>query len=362
MSGAIVHEWLSATGGSELVAEEFAAMFPDAPITTLWQDEPHRFPRGRVRETWLARTPLRRSKALALPLMPATWRSLPASDAEWVLASSHLFAHHARFAGAARDAPKFVYVHTPARYLWTPEFDGRGGLAARALGGPLRRLDRRRAQEATSIAANSAFVQRRIEHAWERDSVVIHPPVRVAEFAEARELAGHEVAVLAGLPDQFLLGASRFVPYKRLDLVIRAGIATGMPVVLAGEGPEEPRLRALAAEHPSLVTFVGRPSDALLGHLYRAAAAYVFPAIEDFGLMPIEAMATGTPVIVNAVGGASDSVIDGLTGAHVHEFDDASLRVALAVALATRTDAIRSRARDFEPPVFHKKVRSWLAA
>jgi glycosyltransferase involved in cell wall biosynthesis len=363
MSGLIVHEWLAKTGGSENVVEALAALFPDAPITSLWNDLPSRFEVGRVTETWLARTPLRRSKALALPLMPMVWRTLPEASADWVLCSSHLFSHHAQFAGPARNAPKYVYVHTPARYIWAPELDGRGnGLPAKALSVPLKALDRKRAQEPVSIAANSDFIRRRVEMSWDRDSTVIYPPVSVGAYAGGSEadLTTEESDLLSSLPDTYLLAASRFVPYKRLDVAIAAGVATGVQVVLAGEGPDEPRLRALADEHPGLVTFVPRPSFALLNHLFRRALVYIFPPIEDFGIMPVEAMATGTPVIANAIGGAAESVKDGLTGALLHSFDGTSLRDAVDLAARTDSAACVARAWEFDVAVFNDRIKNWI--
>lgn len=344
---------------------ELARIYPDAPINALWDDAPERFPDGRVTESWMARTPLRKNKALALPFMPQTWRHLGTRDAEWILCSSHLFAHHARFSGTARDAPKFVYAHTPARYIWTPDLDMRGdSRLARAASGPLQKLDYKRAQESHSIAANSQFVADRIARVWDRESTVIHPPVSVQAFADDMRdsLSDEDQAILRALPDSFILGASRFVPYKKLDVAIRAGAIDGTPVVIAGEGPDEARLRALADQHPGLVTFVRRPSPALLNQLYRRALVLVFPAIEDFGIMPVEAMAAGTPVIANALGGASESVQHGVTGALVDSFDDSSLKEALAVATTASPADCTARAWDFDTAVFERKIRSWIGA
>ena len=111
MAGVIVHEWIEKTGGAEKVLDAMIGCFPDADIRVLWNDAQDRYPGRRVGESWLSRTPLRRSKALALPLMPLTWRNLSASKAyEWMLVSSHLFAHHAKFLGTNRDIPKLVYA------------------------------------------------------------------------------------------------------------------------------------------------------------------------------------------------------------------------------------------------------------
>jgi len=365
MPGVLVHEWLARRGGSENVVVELAQIFPDAPIVSLWNDAPDRFAPGRVTDTWLARTPLRRHKALALPFMPETWRHLGASDAEWILCSSHLFAHHARFSGAAADAPKYVYTHTPARYIWAPELDERGDTrVARAISKSLQGLDRKRAQEAHSIAVNSAFVAKRVEMAWGRESVVIHPPVNVRAYSEDSYdlLTGEDEAILAGLPETFILGASRFVPYKRLDVAIAAGVASGLQVVIAGDGPEGASLRALADEHPGLVTFVHRPSSALLNQLYRRALVFIFPAVEDFGIMPVEAMATGTAVIANSIGGAAESVKHGVTGALLDSLDPAALREAVELASTARREDCISTAWEFDATVFAGRIRAWVGS
>lgn len=360
MAGILIHEWLSRHGGSENVFEVLSAMYPDAERFCLWNDSDGRF--DGVEETVLARTPLRGRKALALPLMPAAWRHLPRRDADWVLASSHLFAHHARFAGPARDAPKLVYAHTPARYVWAPELDGRGGgLAARAVSSALRPVDRRRAREPLAIAANSAFVAQRIGDAWEREATVIHPPVDVEAFASAPDLSGEEAARMADLPAEYLLGVSRFVAYKRLDRVIDAGAAAGLPVVLAGHGPEEGRLRARAAAARVPVRFVTAPTQAMLAALYRSAVALVFPAIEDFGIMPVEAMAAGTPVVASAAGGTAETVIDGVTGALVHEWSAAELADAVSRAAGVDRAACVVRAGRFDTATFVAAMGDWVA-
>lgn len=364
MAGIVVHEWLAKRGGSENVVEEIVATFPDAQLQSLWNDAPQRFADLRVAETWLARTPLRKSKALALPFMPLTWRHLGQNEADWILCSSHLFSHHARFAGPARDAPKLVYAHTPARYIWTPELDARGRtVVAGAVRQPLQRLDRDRAQEAKAIAANSEFVRKRIQDCWHRDSVVIYPPVDVQAFAEdpSAHLTTDEQQILEGLPETFLLGASRFIPYKRLDLVIALGVASDTPVVLAGDGPSLLDLKLLADKHPGLVAFVAKPSRALLNALYRRALAYVFPAIEDFGIMPVEAMATGTPVIARDIGGAAESVIDGITGVHLGDFTGQAGREAVALATQLHPEDCIARAWQFDKTVFRSSLRTWVA-
>ncbi len=363
MAGLIVHEWAEMSGGAEQVVDQFLAEFPDADLQVLWNDAPRRYPQAR--ETWIARTPLRRSKPLALPFMPITWRGLRAPvHYDWVLVSSHLFAHHARLRGSD-NPPKFVYAHTPARYIWSPELDDRGRkLVARVGSAVLRPLDRRRSAEASSIVTNSEFTRARVQRAWQRDANVIYPPVDVDLIRSQSDwrttLSASEEMIAASLPNQFLLGASRFVPYKRLDLVIRVGEASGLPVVLAGRGPAEAFLRARGAASSVPVRFVISPSDKLLRALYQQALAFVFPAVEDFGIMPIEAIAAGTPVIVASRGGAAESAR--ITGGGVLLTDESPAGLASAVDRVQLIDRRRLPASvgRFSVSRFRAEIRSWI--
>jgi glycosyltransferase involved in cell wall biosynthesis len=341
--------------------EELALLYPDAPIECLWDDAPGRFEPGRVKETWLAKTPIRRNKVLALPLMPFVWRNRGNSDADWILCSSHLFAHHARFRGRARNAQKFVYLYTPARYIWTPELDKRGdSFVVRTIAPLLQLLDRRRAKEAHSIASISNFVKERVQNTWQLESTVIYPPVDVGLFdnKELPDLTDTEQSILNSLPDDFILGASRFIPYKRLDIVIRAGRASGIDVVIAGSGPLESELEEIA--EGGKVRFIIKPSLPLLRELYRRCRVYIFPPVEDFGIMPVEAMATGTPVIASSTGGAAETVVDGKTGVLLSSFDDSSLIRAIADAEKFNPEDCRTQAWKFDKSIFESNVRNWI--
>lgn len=366
MAGILIHEWIEASGGAEHVLAAMAESFPDADIQCLWDDAPQRFADRNVSETWLARTPLRRKKALALPLMVPTWRRLHKPGGyDWMLISSHLFAHHAQLRG--QDVPKFVYAHTPARYIWNPELDERGNsVAIRSVAPMFRRVDRRRAQEATSIAANSAFVRDRIATAWERDAVVIHPPVavdRILSVDDWRTLVTDdaEKRLLSQLPETFVLGASRFIPYKRLDLVIHAAERAGLPVIIAGRGPEEEHLRAIAAQAKVPALVVLSPSDELLYALMQSASAFVFPPVEDFGIVPVEAQAAGTPVVTGPVGGQVETYEAGVSGVTASSTAVSDIASAIeAAANLPRFDAASVTSR-FSEARFADNIRRFVS-
>lgn len=365
MAGVLVHEWIARAGGSENVLEALSRLFPNADILCLWNDSVGRFDDRSVHESWLARTPLRRNKALALPFMPATWRGLDNRDYDWALISSHLFAHHARFKSERANFRRYVYVHTPARYIWSPDLDRRGNnRAIRLASAAFKPLDRKRAAEGASFAANSQFVRDRMIDAWGVDSRVINPPVEVDTIQSverwSEKLNDDEITTLESLPETFILGASRFIPYKRLDLVIRTAELASVPVVLAGAGPELDNLRALAEGASVPVHFVIAPSGPMLYALYQRTMLYVFPAVEDFGIMPVEAMAAGAPVLAQSIGGTSESVVAGVTGALTDFESDSDIRSAIDIATSTyRADRL-TRARDFSVGRFNTEVSAWV--
>ena len=363
-SGVLVHEWLAEYGGSENVFDTFAEMFPAADLLCLWSDVPNRYPGRTLQETSLARSWIRRSKPATVPASLVTWRRRE-GEHDWALISTHLFAHHYSEKRTGEGLKKYVYVHSPARYIWEPELDRRGASPlVRLAAPPLRAVDRARAQEAYALAANSAFVAERIRRTWHRTATVIHPPVEVEKIrstVEAPDLTAEEHRVLENLPATFVLGASRMVPYKALDLVIRTAVELDLPCVLAGSGPDEPRLRALAAEASVPVTFVPKPSDRLLYSLYRRCATYVFPAVEDFGLMPVEALAAGAPIVVGPVGGAREIVGDTKAGVIAESTRPGHLAAAVGIAMGLDREQCRARAQDFSKEAFKERVHAWMA-
>ncbi len=344
---ALVHEWYSAAGGSEQVFGALAELVPHADRYVLWA-EPGAAPESlRLKESWLRYGPLRRSRALALPVMPLAFRTLGRARYDVVLSSSHAFAHTVRF-GPAAGTRYLSYIHSPARYLWSPDFDNRG--AHPLLGVPrrlLRGLDERLGRHVHAYAANSQEVRERIRRYWGRDATVVHPPVDVDFFGAGAEPGGRD----------YLLGVGRWVGYKRFDLVIAVAEAAGLPLVLAGGGPEEARLRRLAG---ASVRFEVRPDRARLRELYAGAQALLFPTHEDFGIVPVEAQACGTPVVGLRRGGLLETVVDGETGFLVDGTDPAGYVAALRGVAGLDSGHIREHARQFSADRFADRMAEWV--
>jgi glycosyltransferase involved in cell wall biosynthesis len=348
---ALVHEWFSATGGSEAVFLRIAGLLPEAERFVLWRER-NAFGAD-LRESWMARTPLRRSKALALPLMPVAWRTLSRQHFDVVISSSHAFAHTVKL-GSPERTRYLSYVHSPARYVWSPIVDGRG--SARGLGGPrwiLQNVDRRLSRHVHAYAANSAEVRQRIRTYWKRDAEVIHPPVDTEYFADAPLDQRDQ-------PRDYLLGIGRWIAYKRFDMMIAIAEQSGVPLIIAGSGPDEVRLRRAAAKVSVPVTFEIRPSTERLRELYWGAKALLFPGLEDFGIVPVEAQACGTPVIGLNRGGLLETVIDGETGYLVDGTTAGPYVDAIERVDKLSRATIGVHAAQFSAPSFDRRMAEWI--
>lgn len=361
----IVHEWIEGDGGAEKVLDELVKIAPKLDVLSLWNDEKTRYPGTTVHESWISKTPLRKSKALSLPAMPLYWRHSIARKYEWALISTHLFGHHVRLSGPRMSQSKLAYVHTPARYIWTPELDARGSiLPVRIVAPILKKLDKTRSRELKSIAANSEFVRTRIQQTWDKDALVIYPPVAVEEISSienwSTQLSPCEQEVLASLPENFVFGASRLVKYKRLDEVIFAGQIAGLPTVIAGAGPDLARLKHVASNSSVPVIFLGRISDELMRTLFQRCVAFIFPPVEDFGIIPVEALAAGARVIGNRQGGVSESVTDGVVGKLVDFDDRQDVKSAFSAIAGMSPQQCKKRAEHFSEIQFHQRINSWL--
>ena len=309
MKLALVHDWLTGMRGGEKVLERIAVMFPEAPIHTLvWK-------RGSVspaieshpiRTSWLQHLPdAERRYRWFLPLYPRAIESFNLSAYDVVISTSHAAAKSARTRASAFH---LSYVFTPMRYVWELEsqyfppgrFPWPLSAYVRATCARLRRWDAATASRPTVVLADSRHVADRIRRYWGREAEVLYPPVDVARLVPGR-----------GARDGYLL-AGAFAPYKRPDLAIEACRRLGRRLVVAGSGPDQARLQALAGPD---VQFTGWVSDEQLAELFRGARALLFPGEEDFGIIPVEAMACGCPGDCPGQGGAVETVGRGLDSA-----------------------------------------------
>ena len=377
---AIVHHWLVARRGGEKVLDALLELLPTAEVYTLVHDPaacalPQR---RRVHVPTVSRVPgMRRAFRAALPWHARTFAAFDLSRHDLLLTSDAALAKAAR---PARGVPHVCYCYSPPRWAHDLREVYVGSLAAplrpaaRAVLGRVADDDRRAAAGVTAFVAISRHVAARIERAYGRTATVVPPPVDTAFFTPALapveidpELGafGLELAALAqrsGRRPYLALG--HVVPYKRFDVAVAACRELDRPLVVAGDGPGFARLRRDAGIE---TLFLRRPSDRQVRALYRAAAALLFPGEEDFGLVPVEAMACGTPVVALARGGAAETVIDGVTGCLYDEGTEravAALTAAirrfesLAVGLSPR--AAVARAADFAPGHFRRRLLGLL--
>jgi glycosyltransferase involved in cell wall biosynthesis len=354
---ALSHEWLTIPGGSEKVVLAILDLVPHAELFTTVYD-PVQWPAlagPRVRPTWLDRIPGARTRyPRLLPLMDAAFRRFDLSGFDLVVSSNHAPAKNVR---APAGVPHVCYCHTPMRYAWDPDFlDGERvdpvqRLAFRALLPSLRRADRRGAAGVGTFAANSTFVAGRIRQAYGRDDAhVVHPPVEVGRFAaNARDASATD-------EDAPYLFFGRVVPYKRADVAVQACLALGRRLIVAGGGRDLERVRALAAGRPE-IEVRGRVDDAEVPALLARSRALLFPGIEDFGIVPVEAQAAGLPVVGLGVGGLRDSVLDGETGVLYDDPSPAGLAAAIErfEALSLDDGRLRAHAAGFAPDRFAER-------
>lgn len=356
MRVAIVHEWVQARAGSEKVFEAMAGVLPNADLFALSAEPETRLHLGArdLRTTILDRPALRNRRELTFPIMPLAWRvGLPRHEYDAVITSHHAFATQNRL--ARTDGRHLAYVHSPARYLWRPDLDPRGvGLAIRALGPPLRWLDKRSAARLTSVAANSSAVADRVQAAWGLQATVLHPPVDTDFYAP-----GRDESIELPYPDGFVLGFGRWIEYKNMATVIAVGQALGMPTVVAGSGPLRAALQAQAADSKAPVHLVERPSDAVVRELLRRAGVLVFPTVEDFGIVPVEAQASGTPVVAPRAGGALETIIHERTGVLTDGLAVPELAEAASLALRLDSQHCVANAAAFSRPEFARKFLAW---
>ena len=358
----LVHDWLTGMRGGEKVFAALAELFPDAPIYTLVHRPGAVVPALEahpIHVSWLGKLPgAERHYRKLLPLYPAAIRSFRLPPCDLVLSSSHAAAKAVRKPPGALHV---AYCYTPMRYLWDLYDDyfgaDRAPLPARAamrlLRDPLRRWDVATARGVDHWIAVSAHVQERIRRIYGRESTVLLP------FADLERF--HPSQSPAEVGNRFLV-VSALVPYKRIELAIRAAAALGAGLDIVGTGPERARLEAVAWETRADVAFLGWLDDDALAQAYRRAAATLMPGEEDFGIAPLESMASGRPVIAYARGGALETVIDGETGILFEPQTTPALAAAMARALIMpwETPRLRAQAERFSRARFQGELSALL--
>jgi glycosyltransferase involved in cell wall biosynthesis len=352
----IAHEWLITWGGSERCIEQLVTVFPTADLVVGMlapEIKDLNDATRRAMETWLGRVPgARRHHRWFIPLQALAFGSLDTSDYDLVISSSHAFAKAVR---PRPDALHVCYCHSPPRYLWHLSNAYRSGgttlqrLALRAGGPLLRRIDVRSAAKVDHFIANSRHIADRIHGTYGRAATVVYPPV-----APKPGVFSHERG-------DFLLSLGRLVPYKRVDLTIRAAERLGIPLVVAGDGPERRRLERLAGRHTE---FVGEVAEEEAGRLLSTCAAFVFCAEEDFGIAPVEANAHRAPVVGYRAGGLLESMVEGETAEFFERqtVEDVASATERALSRSWEGAILEKNAARFSPERFRSRFRDAVLA
>jgi glycosyltransferase involved in cell wall biosynthesis len=357
MRVALVTDYLNQSGGAERVVASLHRLWPEAPIYATIADPgvtEELLPGAEIRTSWMQRLPgLKRHYRKYFMLYPHAVESFDLRGFDLVVSNSSAYAKNVI---TARPTCHVAYCHTPMRFAWN--FAGYAereewGRLTRAVLPPLverlRRWDLRSSSRPTIIAANSSAVAARVRQAYGLSSRVVFPPVEVHRF---RPQPG---------PYEYHLVVSRLVAYKRIDLAVGAFTRMGRRLLVVGDGPARSRLEREAGP---TVEFLGRRSDADVADLYAGCRALIFPGEEDFGITPLEANASGRPVVAYRAGGALDTVVPGRTGVFFAEPTVAA--VCQAVEEAERIDwdplALREHANDFREERFHQRFLEIVGA
>lgn len=315
---ALVHDFLVSYGGAERVFEVLCELYPEAPIYTLLADPAmtsQHFKGRDIRTSWLGKMPrfIQKRYRLFLPFFPAAVESLDLREFDLVISSSGAWS---KGIITRLHTTHIAYLHSPMRYAWDyhesylQELGARGrrSILTRMLMSYLRIWDKQAAERPDILIANSIFTQERIAKYYRRESQLIYPGG--LSLSEKRDLP----QVTTGKKDYFLV-VSRLTRSKKVDAVIDAFNKLGLPLQIVGTGPEEKRLRKMAGKN---IEFSGFVADAELVEMYRGARALIFPSEEDFGMVAVEALSFGTPVIGLEYGGLREIVTEGMTGEFFH--------------------------------------------
>lgn len=352
---ALVHDYFIQMGGAERVAEAMHMIFPHAPVYTTVALK-HRLPpalRGAaIHTTFMQHIPAIENRFRQyFMLYPWAVESLDLNAYDLILSSSSGYGKGVR---RRPNAVHVCYCHTPMRWVW--RYDD---YAAREDFGALSRLvlppmlsglkwwDRRAAQQPDFYIANSSVVAERIGEIYQRDAIVIPPPIDVERFQPSDS------------QDDYYLVLSRLVPYKRIDLAIEACLKLGRRLVIIGDGPDRKRLESIGGKG---IEFLGRAPDEVVNSYASRCRALVFPGEEDFGMTPLEINAAGRPVIAYRAGGATETVIDGATGVFFDRPEAGAVADAITHFESLNWDpqVLRAHAESFSYPVFYRRLLQYL--
>lgn len=350
----IFHEWLDTSGGAESVLAELVGIFPGATVYTLWAEPNLIDSLGvEVKVSFLQFLPRKFRRSVGLLFMPLAWKILGRniSNGDFSITSSWVFCHSA--VPKKFEQNSVHYIHTPARYWWNPEVDTRTELKLpKIILLILRAMDKSLARNHKNVIANSNATRERIKNYWGLKSIVIHPPVDVNfyDFAKVENVGSRE---------NFLLCVGRFVPYKGHELAIKLGEVLNLPVVLVGHGSGETRLRKLSLNSKTRVSLLVNVPRERIRELYATCICLVYPAIEDFGIVPVEAMATGARVLGINKGGLRDSVIQGETGSLVSRLDLHALVEGFYSLQENSRENIRASSLQFSQVNFRLEIKAF---
>jgi glycosyltransferase involved in cell wall biosynthesis len=350
---AICHEWIDNIGGGEKVLSEIASNFVNPDIYTLWGDEEVGEKLNlEYQDTFLRLISPRFRRNLGFLLMPLAWKSLhkKLKTYDLVVTSSWAFAHIC----GKFNTNSVNYIHTPGRYWWDPDIDQRTRVKIpKIILSLFRTLDSYFSKRHGDNLANSETTAKRIKEYWNLNSVVINPPVDL-EFYSIDETKNSENS-------NFLLGVGRFVPYKNMSFIIQLGERLGLPVVIAGHGPLYGALLAQAKDSHVQVQIINQPSDLQIRELYRSAQVLIYPAVEDFGIVPVEAMGCGLRIIGLNQGGLLETVIEGVGGCLVPIMDVEVFAEAIMSLPQNTREEVRASVMKFGKSAFNKKFQDFVS-